>query len=151
MKKLRTLFLFCYFISATTLAQEKMETAKNTLQGLRTAIYRVSDINQGREWYKKVLETDPYFNESFYVGFNVNGYELGLLPEEGANKGKSEGINCYWGVADVTTFYNKLIDLGAKEYEKPNDVGGGIIVALVKDPWDNLFGIIYNPHFKFQD
>jgi hypothetical protein len=46
--------------------------------GLRTASYRVTDINKGKEWYSAVLGFGPYFDEPFYVGFNVAGYELGL-------------------------------------------------------------------------
>jgi catechol 2,3-dioxygenase-like lactoylglutathione lyase family enzyme len=117
------------------------------LLGLRTSIYRVSDIEKATQWYADFLGFEPYFAEPFYVGFNVAGYELGLQPEEGAIKSKSEGVNTYWGVENVQETYQKLIALGASEHEKPQDVGGSIIVASVKDPWDNLFGIIFNPHF----
>ena len=50
--------------------------------GLRTCIYRVSDLNAAKKWYAKVFQIEPYFNEPFYVGFNIAGYELGLLPED---------------------------------------------------------------------
>jgi predicted enzyme related to lactoylglutathione lyase len=121
---------------------------KSRFLGLRTSIYRVSDMEKARAWYSQVLGISPYFDEPFYIGFNVEGYELGLIPEEGAVKTKSEGVNTYWGVDDAHASYQRLIELGAKDYEKPTEVGGGIITALVKDPWENLFGIIYNPHFK---
>ena len=49
--------------------------------GLRTAIYWVADIEAAKAWYTKVLGIEPYFDEPFYVGFNVGGYELGLQPE----------------------------------------------------------------------
>jgi lactoylglutathione lyase len=117
------------------------------LLGLRTTIYRVSDIEKAKEWYADLLEFPPYFDEPFYVGFNVAGFELGLQPEEGAVKTKSEGVNTYWGVEDIDATFARLISIGATEHEKPTDVGGGIKVAMVKDPWGNLFGIIYNPHF----
>ena len=48
--------------------------------GLRTAIYHVSDIDKGKHWYSEVLGVQPYFDQPFYVGFNVSGYELGLQP-----------------------------------------------------------------------
>jgi predicted enzyme related to lactoylglutathione lyase len=115
--------------------------------GLRTTIYRVADLSKAKEWYADLLGFSPYFDEPFYVGFNVGGFELGLQPEEGAVKTKSEGVNTYWGVEDVDATFTKLISMGATEHEKPNEVGGGIKVAMVKDPWDNLFGIIFNPHF----
>ena len=50
--------------------------------GLRTTIYKVSDLLKAKSWYAKAFETQPYFDEPFYVGFNIGGYELGLLPEE---------------------------------------------------------------------
>ena len=117
------------------------------LLGLRTTIYRVSDIQLAKEWYADFLGFQPYFDEPFYVGFNVEGFELGLQPEEEVVKTKSEGVNTYWGVKDIDATFARLISMGATEHEKPTDVGGNIKVALVKDPWGNLFGIIYNPHF----
>lgn len=117
------------------------------LLGLRTTIYRVSDLEKAKEWYADLLESLPYFDESFYVGFNVAGFELGLQLEEGAVKTKSEGVNTYWGVEDIDATFARLISMGATEHENPTDVGGGIKVAMVKDPWENLFGVIYNPHF----
>ena len=117
------------------------------LLGLRTTIYRVSDIQKAKEWYANFLGFQPYFDEPFYVGFNVAGFELGLQPEEGAVKTKSEGVNTYWGVEDIQASYQQLLNLGATIHEGPTDVGGGIQVAMVKDPWDNLLGIIFNPHF----
>lgn len=115
--------------------------------GLRTTIYRVSDIEKGKKWYADLLGFPPYFNEPFYVGFNVEGFELGLQPEEETLKAKSEGVNTYWGVEDIEATFAKLISMGATEHEKPMDVGSGIKVAMVKDPWDNLFGVIFNPDF----
>ena len=51
------------------------------LQGLRTVVYPVSDLGRAKEWYSAALEQAPYFDEPFYVGFNVGGYELGLVPD----------------------------------------------------------------------
>jgi lactoylglutathione lyase len=116
--------------------------------GLRTAGYKVQDINAAKEWYIKVLGTEPYFDEPFYVGFNVAGYELGLQPGKMEGQNKAEGVVAYWGVEDVYKTFDELIAFGAFVFEKPADVGEGIIVAAVKDPWGNPFGIIYNPHFK---
>lgn len=115
--------------------------------GLRTAIYKVQDIAEATEWYTKVLGIEPYFNEPFYVGFNVAGYELGLQPQEGEMT-KTDSVITYWGVEDVEATHAMLLSAGASPHEEPTEVGGGIIVAAVKDPWGNVFGIIYNPHFK---
>ncbi|AFK04586.1 Glyoxalase/bleomycin resistance protein/dioxygenase [Emticicia oligotrophica DSM 17448] len=119
---------------------------KKPFLGLRTSIYKVSDIYAAKMWYSQVLGISPYFDEVFYVGFNVGGYELGLQPEE-ENQAKGEGVSTYWGVNDVYETYQQLLNAGATMNEEPTDVGDGIVVATVKDPWNNILGIIYNPHF----
>jgi predicted enzyme related to lactoylglutathione lyase len=116
--------------------------------GLRTATYRVDDINKGKVWYTAVLGFGPYFDEPFYVGFNVGGYELGLQPAEGQSGEKAEGAVAYWGVEDAEAALKKILELGATRSEDVQDVGGGIKVATVKDPFGNIFGIIENPNFK---
>jgi catechol 2,3-dioxygenase-like lactoylglutathione lyase family enzyme len=65
------------------------------LLGLYTAIYRVADLAAAKAWYARWLGIEPYFDEPFYVGFNVAGYELGLLPLE-AGENKEHGVVCYW-------------------------------------------------------
>jgi predicted enzyme related to lactoylglutathione lyase len=124
---------------------DKKET--QMFQGLRTVIYHVDDLQKAKEWYSKVLSIKPYFDEPFYVGFNVGGFELGLDPDM---KGISKGSNviAYWGVKDAKSAYQRMQDLGAKTHTDPQEVGGGIIVATVTDPFGNIFGIIENPHFK---
>lgn len=120
---------------------------KNKILGLRTTIYKVADIAKAKKWYEKVFETKPYFDEPFYVGFNIAGYELGLQPEEVADK-KSDNVLSYWGVENVEAEYKRFLAEGAKEHEAPQNVGGDIVVAAVKDPWGNVIGLIYNPGFK---
>lgn len=115
--------------------------------GLRTAIYRVNDLSKAIEWYSKILGIQPYFNEPFYVGFNVGGYELGLQPEEGSGMTRGENVETYWGVDDAQAVFDHLLASGATAHMQPADVGDGIVVATVKDPWGNVFGIIKNPHF----
>lgn len=121
------------------------------LLGLRTSIYRVADIKKATDWYANLLGFAPYFEEPYYVGFNVGGYELGLQPEEQTVSTKTESVNTYWGVENIEETYQRFIDCGATEYEKPSEVGGGIKTALLKDPWGNLLGIIYNPHFELTE
>lgn len=121
---------------------------KSPFNGLRTCIYRVNDINKAKAWYTEAFGIAPYFDEPFYVGFNIGGYELGLQPEEGVPSPKGTSVLTYWGVDDAGKSYKRLLDLGASEFEKPTDVGGDIVVAAVKDPWGNVIGIIYNPTFK---
>jgi predicted enzyme related to lactoylglutathione lyase len=116
--------------------------------GLRTAIYYVDDIAKGRNWYSALLGFAPYFDEPFYVGFNVGGYELGLQPTEAGAKDKAAGVVAYWGVENAEAALKTVLERGATKNEDVQDVGGGIKVATVKDPFGNVFGIIDNPHFK---
>ena len=115
--------------------------------GLRTVICKVPDIEKAKQWYAETFATQPYFDMPFYVGFNIAGYELGLQPDE-KNESRSENVEIYWGVNNVEASYNRLISLGATEHNPPQNVGDEIIVATVKDPWNNIIGIIYNPGFK---
>ena len=123
---------------------------KTPILGLRTTIYKVSDIITAKEWYSTAFQTKPYFDEPFYVGFNIGGYELGLQPEETSNKNKTENVLSYWGVKNIEKEYNRFLKLGALEHQKPENVGGEIMVATVKDPWNNIIGFIYNPEFRLQ-
>jgi predicted enzyme related to lactoylglutathione lyase len=117
-------------------------------QGLRTVIYHVTDLAKAKAWYAAVLETEPYFDQPFYVGFNVAGYELGLHPGT-PGKGEAEhGSVTYWGVAHATSAFARLLDLGARSHSEVQDVGERIKVASVLDPFGNVFGIIENPHFS---
>lgn len=116
--------------------------------GLRTTIYKVAHIAKAKVWYSNVFETEPYFDQPFYVGFNIAGYELGLQPEEETVANKPESVLTYWGVSDVISEYERFLSLGAIAHEKPTNVGGEIVVASVKDPWGNVIGLIYNPEFR---
>lgn len=118
-----------------------------SIGGLRTVVYMVPDLNAAKEWYAQTFGITPYFDTEFYVGFNVGGYELGLHPQEGG-AGKTANVYAYWSVSNVPEMYDALLKAGATELEKPTDVGDGIVLAAVKDPWGNAFGIIDNPHFK---
>lgn len=118
------------------------------LHGLRTVVYMVPDLAKAKEWYTTAFGITPYFDEPFYVGFNVGGYELGLHPAEGHQPATTLGGTVYWGVDDVQKSFDELLAAGATTLEPPSDVGGGIVVATLADPWGNPIGIIYNPHFK---
>lgn len=118
--------------------------------GLRTVVYFVPNLDKAKHWYSKVFETQPYFEESFYIGFNIGGYELGLLPEDKPMGDRSDNVIAYWGVEDIQNAYLRILDLGATEHEKPTNVGGELMVASFKDPWGNVVGIIYNPAFKIE-
>ena len=120
------------------------------LQGLRTVIYHVDDLERAKKWYADFTGVQPYFDQPFYVGFNVGGYELGLDPDmSGVEKGNNEAA--YWGVADIEGAFEKIKGSGAEVVSEIMDVGEGIKVASVKDPFGNVVGIIENPHFKLPE
>ena len=114
-------------------------------RGLRTAIYAVDDIARGKEWYTKAFGTEPYFDEAYYVGFNIGGFELGLDPN--AKPVGAGGSTAYWGVGDADQAVAHLVSVGGNVESPVSDVGGGIRVAVVLDPFGNKVGIIENPHF----
>ncbi len=117
--------------------------------GLRTVKYDVADIAKAKEWYTKVFGVEPYFDQpDFYVGYNIGGYELGLTPEPKAGAKREAAGVAYWGVEDAHAAYKRLIELGATPVSDVQDVGGGILVGEVRDPFGNVIGVIYNPHFK---
>lgn len=118
--------------------------------GLRTTIYKVPDVTLAKEWYAKAFETDPYFDEPYYVGFNIGGYELGLLPDVSSQETKTGNVVTYWGVEDIHTEFKRFVGLGAIANEIPENVGGDIMTATLKDPWDNVIGMIYNPEFSLE-
>ena len=117
------------------------------LLGLRTVIYKVDDLDAAKEWYTSLLGVGPYFDEPFYIGYNVGGYELGLDPDtEGSIRGDSPAA--YWGVEDIAAVVEKLKADGTEVASDIQEVGGDIKVATVRDPFGNLIGLIENPHFK---
>ena len=118
------------------------------LQGLRTLVYQVADLDAAKAWYAALLGTPPYFDEPFYVGFNVGGYELGLQPSGDADAGQAKDAVTYWGVADAEAAYARLLGMGADEYQPVQEVGGGIRLGAVTDPQGNILGVIENPYFS---
>ncbi len=118
-------------------------------QGLRTVIYTVSDIKKAKAWYSAFLGIEPYFDQPFYVGYNVGGYELGLQPQEAEATGnKADGHLAYWGVEDADATARHLLELGAREHSAVQDVGDDIRLGSVVDPFGNILGFIKNPHFS---
>jgi lactoylglutathione lyase len=67
-----------------------MWTHKNT--------FAIGGIENVKNWYASVFKTEPYFDQPFYVGFNIGDYELRLQPEETPSTDKTESVVTYWGV-----------------------------------------------------
>ena len=126
-------------------------TASQHFQGLRTVIYAAPDLEKTKAWYSSILGIAPYFDQPFYVGFNVGGYELGLDPDSSSTPGGAgAGALVYWGVADANSALERLLSLGATARTSVQEVGEGIKVATVLDPFGNIFGVIENPQFKLE-
>ncbi len=121
------------------------------LKGLRTALYHVADIAAAKRWYSEVLGKQPYFDEEFYVGFNVGGFELGLDPDMTGVSAPGNSHAAYWGVDGIEACLARLVELGATVNSGVQDVGGGIKVASVIDPFGNVLGIIENPLFRIEE
>jgi predicted enzyme related to lactoylglutathione lyase len=115
------------------------------IRGLRTVIYPVGDLAKGKAWYTKILGAEPYFDQPYYVGYAVGGFELGLIPDGVPGP---QGALAYWGVSDADAEIARLTGLKAEVLEPVKDVGGGIKVASIVDPFGNVFGLIENPGFN---
>lgn len=116
--------------------------------GLRTAIYAAADLPRARAWYAEVLGVAPYFDQPFYVGFTVGGFELGIVPDSSAAAARPRAGVAYWGVTSADSALARLLSLGATPLDPVEDVGGGIRTATVHDPFGNVLGIIENPNFR---
>ena len=116
--------------------------------GLRTAKYTAPDIGAAKAWYSQVLGIAPYFDEPFYVGFNVAGFELGITPDSAATTDRVEAGVAYWGVTNADSAMTRLLSLGATEFEPVEDVGGDVRIGAVRDPFGNILGVIENPSFR---
>jgi len=119
------------------------------LLGLRTTIYKVADLATAKAWYSRVFGIAPYFDEPFYVGFNVGGYELGLDPDVSDTKPGPGGTVTYWGVTDIAAALAELAAQHVLVVAPTQEVGEGIKVAQISDPFGNVVGLIENPGFGF--
>ena len=113
------------------------------LLGLRTTIYPAPALDAAKAWWTARLGGDPYFDQPFYVGFDVGGYELGLDP----NAPVEDGAVAYWGVVDCAAALRELREAGATARTDVQEVGEGIRVATVRDAAGSVVGVIENPHF----
>jgi len=127
------------------------------LRGLTTVAYHADDLVAATEWYSEVLGTEPYFKRPAYVEFRIGDYqhELGILdrryagqlggPERSASG--PAGVIVYWHVDDVPAAIDRLLSMGATLHHLPRNFGEGFIGASVVDPFGNILGVMYNPHY----
>jgi hypothetical protein len=131
-------------IRALLEARVRIPTMTLVLNGLRTVIYPSTDLGADKAWWSELLGKQPYVDEPFYVGFEVAGYELALLPDADP----SDGALVYWGVDDVQASAQSAIASGSVEHTPVANVGDDIVTATVRTPAGTILGLIHNPHFK---
>jgi predicted enzyme related to lactoylglutathione lyase len=108
---------------------------------LRTVVYHTTDLEKAKEWYINITGVQPYFDEPFYVGFDINGSELGLDPDmTGVQQGNHSFA--YWSVEDIEGCVEKLVAAGAVIINEITEVGGGMKAAVVNDLWGNAVGLL---------
>jgi predicted enzyme related to lactoylglutathione lyase len=111
--------------------------------GIRTIIYPVTDIAQAKTLYRTLLGVEPLMDEAYYVGFRVGDQDIGLDPN-GHSQGMTGPVG-YWHVDDIKKSLKALLDAGAVAQQAVKDVGGGKLIASVKDPDGNIIGLIQSP------
>jgi predicted enzyme related to lactoylglutathione lyase len=123
------------------------------VRGFATVNYWADDLEAAKEWYSELLGIEPYFERPGYYEFRVGDYqhELGLIDSRYAPEDSVSGPGgaiLYWHVDDVAATLKKLLSIGAKEYEPLTRRGeAGFVTASVVDPFGNVLGVMYNPHY----
>jgi predicted enzyme related to lactoylglutathione lyase len=112
----------------------------STIQGARTLLHRVTDLAAAKAVYAALLGIQPQTDAPYYVGFDVDGQHIGLVPG-GAEQGMPGPVS-YWHVPDIAAKLAEVTAAGAAVREAPHDVGGGRLVATVTDPDGNLLGLL---------
>ncbi len=128
-----------------------------TLRGLTTVSFFAADLAAAKKWYTDLLGTEPYFERQdsehpAYTEFCIGDYqhELGIIDSTYAPKGAAAGPGgavVFWHVDDVAATLEKVVSMGAKEYEPLTIREAGFITASVVDPFGNVLGIMYSPHY----
>jgi len=127
--------------------------APQTLRGLSTVSFFAADHAAARKWYTDFLGIEPYFERPGYCEFRLGDYqhELGVIdshyvPGTDSAAGRA-GVVVYWHVDDVHAVLERAVAMGATQLEAPQDRGHGFVTASVVDPFGNILGMMYNPHY----
>jgi predicted enzyme related to lactoylglutathione lyase len=127
------------------------------LRGMATVSFFAADVAAAKRWYSELLGIEPYFERPdsenpVYIEFRLGDYqhELGIINSNYAPKGATAGSGgaiVYWQVDDIAAMLEKVLAMGAKEYEPLTQRGPGFITASVVDPFGNILGLMYNQHY----
>ena len=122
------------------------------LRGLANVSFYAADHEAARRWYTRLLGIEPYFVVPGYVEFRIGDYqhEFGIIDATYAPPGALEGPAgeiVSWHVDDVRAAFERLLALGATQYDGPRERGEGFVTASVVDPFGNILGVMENPHY----
>lgn len=106
-------------------------------QGVKTIIYPVKDMARAKTRFQTLLGVEPYSDQPYYIGFKVADQDIGLVPNS-----PEAGATAFYHVADIQEGLQSLQDAGSQVLREVSDVGGGRLVASVKDPDGNIIGLI---------
>jgi predicted enzyme related to lactoylglutathione lyase len=117
--------------------------AGSTTQGITIVLHPVSDLETAKPVYTALLGVAPIADSPYYVGYEAEGQQIGLVPNS-AQQGMTSPV-AYWHVADIEAKLAEVTAAGAKVKESPRDVGGGRLVASFTDPDGNVLGLVQDP------
>jgi predicted enzyme related to lactoylglutathione lyase len=106
-------------------------------KGIKTVLYPVKDITQATALFRKFLGVEPYANQPYYVGFKINDQDIGLVPHN-----PEAGMTAFYHVDDIKDSLQILVDAGAEIIQDIKNVGGGRLIASVKDKDSNIIGLV---------
>ena len=115
----------------------------SSTQGIKTVLHPVSDLAKAKTVYAALLGVAPVADSDYYVGFEAEGQQIGLVPG-GAAQGMTSPV-AYWHVADFEAKLAEVTAAGATVKEPSRNVGGGRLVATFTDPDGNVLGLIQDP------
>ncbi len=116
---------------------------ESSVQGIKTVLHPVSDLAKSKPIYTALLGAAPTADADYYVGFDVAGQHIGLVPG-GGPQGMTSPV-AYWHVADIEAKLAEVTSAGATVHDPVRDVGGGRLVATVTDPDGNVLGLLQDP------
>ena len=106
-------------------------------QGIKSIIYPVKDLARAKALFGKLLGIEPYADDSYYVGFQIGDQHIGLDPN-----GHKDGMTVYYYVDDIKQSLQLLADSGGQVLQEITDIGGGGLIASVRDAEGNIIGLI---------
>jgi predicted enzyme related to lactoylglutathione lyase len=115
----------------------------NMNQGIKTIIYPVQNMARAKSLFRELLGVEPYADTPYYVGFRIGDQEIGLDPH-----GHRDGMTAYYHVDDIGKSLQLFLDSGAEVLQEVKDVGGGRLIASVRDAEGNIIGFLQDPEGK---